>query len=253
MYIYKIFMILLMFSVIIGVSQADTLILTNGLLLEGKYQGGTTTTIKFETSGTIQEVAISEIKSITFSAPEPEAQTSSPAASPGAGAVVAAPAVAKAAASGTQIPAGTKLMIKTAEDVSTASHQAGAMFKCALEADLILNGAMVAPKGSEIYGKVLESVGGRRVGNQRIVVSFDKISINGQLVAMDTDDVGAEGGRGGAARAVGAGALIGAAAGDAGAGAAVGAGLALLAGGKHIKVPAGTVVEVSIKQAIMVP
>ena len=127
------------------------------------------------------------------------------------------------------------------------------MFKAALETDLILNGAMIAPKGSEIYGKVLESISGRRIGNQRIVVSFDKISINGQLVAMDTDDVGAEGGRGGAARAVGAGALIGAAAGDAGAGAAVGAGLALLAGGKHIQVPAGAVVEVSIKQAIKVP
>lgn len=70
---------------------------------------------------------------------------------------------------------------------------------------------------------------------------------------MDTDDVGVEGGRGGAVRAVGAGALIGAAAGDAGAGAAVGAGLALLAGGKHIQVPAGSVVEVSIKQAITVP
>jgi len=47
--------------------------------------------------------------------------------------------------------------------------------------------------------------------------------------------------------------LIGAAAGDAGAGAAVGAGLALLAGGKHIQVPAGTIVEVSIKQSIAVP
>lgn len=56
-----------------------------------------------------------------------------------------------------------------------------------------------------------------------------------------------------AARAVGAGALIGAAAGDAGAGAAVGAGLALLTGGKHIQVPAGSVVEVSLKQAITVP
>lgn len=88
---------------------------------------------------------------------------------------------------------------------------------------------------------------------QRIVVSFDQISLNGQLVAMDTDDVGAEGGRGGAARAVGAGALIGAAAGDAGKGAAVGAGLALLAGGQHIQVPAETIVEVSIKQPITVP
>ena len=100
---------------------------------------------------------------------------------------------------------------------------------------------------------VLESIGGRRIGNQRILVSFNKISLNGQMVAMETDDVGAEGGRGGAARAVGAGALIGAAAGDAAKGAAVGAGLALLAGGKHIQIPAGAIVEVSLKQEITVP
>ena len=257
MRVYKKFMMLLMFSVFFGVVQADTLVLTNGLSLEGKYQGGTATTVKFETSGSVQEVAVSEIKSITFSAPAAAPQTTDPAAGAGPGAAAAVPAAAAAslaaAPSGTEIPTGTKMMIKTTEDVSTASHKAGTMFKCALEADLVVNGALVASKGSEVYGKVLESIGGRRIGNQRIVVSFDKISINGQLVAMATDDVGAEGGRGGAARAVGAGALIGAAAGDAGAGAAVGAGLALLAGGKHIKVPAGTVVEVSLKQAITVP
>ena len=112
---------------------------------------------------------------------------------------------------------------------------------------------MIAAKDTEIYGKVVESVGGRRIGNQRIMVTFDKIKLNGQLVAMETDDVGAEGGRGGAARAVGAGALIGAAAGDAAKGAAVGGAVALLAGGKHIQIPADTVVEVALKQPISVP
>jgi len=245
--------LLFMILMLVYSVQADTLVLKNGLTLDGTYKGGSETTIKFETSGAVQEVAISDIKSLTFSAPAAKTESAAP-ATPAAGATAGVGATAMAAAaSGSQIPAGTKIMVKTAEDVSTASHQAGAMFKAVLEADLIVNNSLVAAKGSEIYGKVLESVGGRRIGNQRIVVSFDKISINGQLVAMDTDDVGAEGGRGGAARAVGAGALIGAAAGDAGKGAAVGAGLALLAGGKHIKVPAGTVVEVAIKQAIAVP
>jgi hypothetical protein len=243
------FVSLLFFS-----AQADTLVLKNGLTLEGKYKGGSETSIKFETSGAVQEVAVSEIKSLTFSEPP---VTSAAAKAPVTPAVPAAAAVGtakmSAAPSGTEVPAGTKLMIKTSEDVTTASHQAGSVFKATLETDLVYNNMLIASKGSEIYGKVLESVGGRRIGNQRIVVSFDKISINGQFVEMDTDDVGAEGGRGGAARAVGAGALIGAAAGDAGKGAAVGAGLALLAGGKHIRVPAGSVVEVSIKQAIKVP
>lgn len=235
--------LLLMFSL-----QADTLVLKNGLTLEGKYKGGTETTIKFETSGAVQEVATAEIKSLTFSAPVEKAAAEG-AADP---AVVAATAEA-VAASGTQIPAGTKIMIRTKEAISTASHQQGSKFTCELEADLNVDGKVVAPKGTPVYGTVLESIGGRRVGMQRIVVSFDKINLNNQLVAMVTDDVGAEGGRGGAARAVGAGALIGAAAGDAGAGAAVGAGLALLAGGKHIQVPAETIVEVSIKQSITVP
>jgi hypothetical protein len=250
----KMFMTLVLSAILIGMSTADTLVLKNGLSLQGKYKGGNETTIMFETSGAVQEVAIAEVQSLTFSASGPEKQPSSQAISPAAAAAATTvPAAAVPAASGTKIPAGTKLMIKTSEDISTDSHQAGAIFKCELESDLILDGAVVAEKGREIYGKVLESVGGRRIGNQRIMVTFDKIMLNGQLVAMDTEDVGAEGGRGGAARAVGAGALIGAAAGDAAKGAAVGGAVALLAGGKHIQIPAGTIVEVALKIEIAVP
>jgi hypothetical protein len=85
-----------------------------------------------------------------------------------------------------------------------------------------------------------------------LVVTFSDLSINNQMVPIVTDDAGAEGGRGGAARKVGAGALIGAAAGDAAADAAVGAGVALLAGGTHIQVPAGTLVEVALKQPVTI-
>ena len=193
----KIFISFLVISLglITATGLADTLVLKNGLSLEGKFKGGNETVIKFETSGAVQEVAISEIKSLTFSAPETKAKSNA----------AAAPAAAAATAgtlSGTKIPAGTKLTIQTLEDISTASYQAGAIFRCALELDLILDGTAIAPKGSEVYGVVLESIGGRRIGNQRILVSFNKISLNGQMVAMETDDVGAEGGRGGAARAV---------------------------------------------------
>ena len=243
-----IYSLVICLGVMASVSLADTLVLKNGLTLEGRYKGGTEQTIQFETSGKVQEISLTEIKSLTFSVPETQAKTDN-AATP----ATAAASVTNGEISGTQIPAGTKLTIRTSEDISTASHQKGAIFKCALEANLIVDGTIVAPKGTEVYGIVLESIGGRRVGNQRIVVSFNKISFNDQLVAMETEDVGAEGGRGGAARAVGAGALIGAAAGDAAAGAAVGAGVALLAGGKHIQIPAGTIVEVAIKKEIIVP
>jgi hypothetical protein len=151
-----------------------------------------------------------------------------------------------------EIPAGTKIMIKTKEAISTAQHKNGAVVEGALELDLVINGTKVAPKGTIVYGTVLESIGGRRIGKQRIVIQFDHIVINGKKVAIETDPVGAEGGRGGAAKMVGAGALIGSASGNAGKGAAIGAGVALLAGGKHIQIPAGTKVDLTIKNSVKI-
>lgn len=228
-----------------SLAMADTVVLKDGRVLQGTYKGGTDSVIKFEVNGKLQDIAVGDITSLTFSpretkaaAPPPSAATATAAATPASGSVT--------------VPTGTKLTIKTSEAVSTANHQAGSKFKAALEADLAVNGVVAAPKGTVVYGKVLESSGGRRVGVQRIVVTFSDLSINNQMVPIVTDDVGAEGGRGGAARKVGAGALIGAAAGDAAAGAAVGAGVALLAGGTHIQVPAGALVEVTLKQPVTI-
>jgi hypothetical protein len=143
-------------------------------------------------------------------------------------------------------------MLKLKDNVGTATHQTGSRFSALLEADLAASGVVVAPKGTPVYGKVLESSGGRRVGKQHLLATFTEISVNNQTIAIVTDEVGAEGSPGGAAKKVGAGALIGAAAGDAAAGAAIGGALALLGPGGQINIPAGTLVEVSLKQPFTV-
>jgi len=151
------------------------------------------------------------------------------------------------------VPAGARLMIKLAQTISTQSHKSGSSFEGALENDLVADGITVAPKGSKVFGKVIESRGGKVVGGSKLLATFTGITIDNQVVPIVTDDVGAEGGAGKTAKAVGAGALIGAAAGDAGAGAAVGGAVALLSsGGNHIQIPAGTLVEVALKQAFTV-
>jgi len=226
---------------------ADTLVLKDGRVLQGMFKGGTENVIKFDVNGMMQEVAVSEITSLTFSPRAAQPEAAQMQAQPASGAAGGAGVVM----AGT-IPAGTKLTLKTKEAVSTASHQKGSKFTSTLETDIVVDGKVLVPKGTVVYGTVLESSGGRRVGVQRLMVTFTALGINNQMVPIETDDVGAEGGRGGAARKVGAGALIGAAAGDAGAGAAVGGALALLGGGNHIQVPAGTLVEVSLKQAVTV-
>ena len=45
---------------------SDEIILKNGLKLKGTFKGGTEKVIKFKTSGEVQQIAISEIKSLTF-------------------------------------------------------------------------------------------------------------------------------------------------------------------------------------------
>lgn len=212
-------------------ASADTVVLKDGRVLQGIFKGGTESFIKFEVDGKLQDIAVGEVTSLTFSPRETKA----------------------AAPVGAVIPAGTKLMVKTVGAVSTASHKEGSKFKAVLETDVLVNGVVVVPKGAEVYGTVLESKGGKRVGSQRLVMTLSDLSINNQLVPIVTDEVGAEGGRGSTARKVGAGALIGAATGSAGKGAAAGAGVAVLAGGSHIQVAAGTLMEVSLKQPATIP
>ena len=226
---------------------ADTLVLKNGMTLQGTFKGGNEATIQFETGGAVQNVQISDIESLTFAA------SSDTAAPPGA-AVATLPAQAVASGPVT-IPAGTMMMVKLDKAISTASHQKGAVMTGLLEQDLVVDKQVVAPKGTLLYGVVVESVGGKRLGNQKIGFQFNSIMINNEKVAIVTPPLGAEGGRGGALKTVAGAALIGGAIdGNSGAktGALVGAGAAVLAGGRHIQIPAGTLAEIPINQAVTI-
>jgi len=114
--------ILFLSTILYCTAQADTLVLKNGLFLQGKYKGGAETTIMFETSGSVQEVAILEIQSLTFSIPAGETAAGSTETQAAPTATVAAvtttpEAVAETpAAAVKEIPAGTKMMIKTSEE-----------------------------------------------------------------------------------------------------------------------------------------
>ena len=236
---------LLLFSLTV---LADTLVLKDGKVLQGTFKSGTADALQFEVNGKVETVMLSEITTLTFSPREVKAAAAETQAAP------AVAAAAPVAATGpVTVPAGSKLMLKTKDTISTASHKKGSKFTAVLETDLAVNGVVVAPKGTLVYGTVLESIGGRAIGGSRLLATFTDLSINNQMIPIVTDEVGAETAPGGTAKKVGAGALIGAAAGDAGAGAAVGGAVALLsARGNHLQIPAETLVEVSLKQPLTI-
>jgi len=243
---------------------ADTIVMKDGKVVQGTLKGAGETTIMVDVGGKIQEIAINDIASFTF-APRGAKSAAAP-ATPATGATPATPAAGAAAGAATAAPpataktgpatlaAGTTLMLKSKDPVSTATHKKGTKFTTLLENDLVVDGRVVVPKGTVVYGTVVSSRGGKVVGGASLVVTFTQMMVNNQPIAIVTDEAGAETAPGGAAKKVGAGALVGAAAGDTGAGAAVGGALALMtAKGNHLQVPPGTVVQVKLQQPVAIP
>lgn len=223
-------------------ARADTLVLKNGKVLQGTFKGGTEAIIGFEADGKVQQVAVADVVSLTIS-PRP-----APPAAPAA----AAPAAAQGPVT---LPAGTKLMVKLEKSVNTQANQAGSSISGFLDLDLTANGVVVAPRGSKLYGKVVKSDGGRIIGQPIIAIQYTDLVIRNQSFPIMTDPIGAEGDRSGAVKKVAAGALIGAAIDGghgAGTGALVGGGVAVLAGGRHIQIAAGTLAEIYLKQPLTI-
>lgn len=154
------------------------------------------------------------------------------------------------------IPEGTRLMIKLDKPINTAKDKAGSIVTAVLDIDLVVDGKVIAPQGSKVYGKVLESRGGKILGGQKLVVQFTDVMINNQLTRIMTEPVGVEAGKGNTVKKVGAGALIGSAFGGskgAGTGALIAGGLSVLgSGGNHIQIPAGTIAEIPLKAPVTI-
>lgn len=266
-------------------SVEHTLVLKNGTILKGELLTRTDDGFRFAVGDEVREVPEAEVFSLTLregerplfvasaeptSPPEEAAPKASlppaspapaaprePAPAPKQAALPAPPPVAAAPPVRQEltVPPGTRLMLRLDEDVSTGSHPRGAPISANLDSAIQVEGVTAAPKGAKVYGRVIESSGGKRVRNQKLVLEFTDITVGEQLVPIDTDRVGASGGGGSGLRKVGAGALIGGALGGksgAGKGALVGGGLSLLAGGSHIKVPRGTLIELHLRTELTI-
>jgi len=136
----KTFMISLVFLILVSFVIADTLVLKDGRVLQGTYKGGDETSVFFEVEGKEQAIPLFDITTITFSPREETAEVGS-----------------AAQAGSVTIPAGSRVLVKLTQPVSTASHKEGASVTGVLATGLAANGQIVVPPGTKIHGKVLES------------------------------------------------------------------------------------------------
>jgi hypothetical protein len=135
-------------------------------------------------------------------------------------------------------PAGTAIVIRTMTTLSTKTVQAGETFAGSLEQPLVDGTWVIAPKGADIRGKVVESdPGGRVKGRAKLSIRLTQIeTADGQKIDVDSSvyTVEAESTKKKDATKVGIGSAVGAAIGaiaGGGKGAAKGAAVGAGAGG----------------------
>lgn len=266
---------------------SDSLQLKDGRLIQGKYLGGTSAEINFLVGGEVQRYPISSVLLLNFSTPASAAATNSPAPSTPTSTArsmssqpqswgTSAPSLqqrkpanneATVAANSITVPAGQRLVVRMIDGVDSARNQAGDRFQASLEEPLTVDGELVAPKGTEVSGRLSEAnEGGRVAGRSELRLELISMRLNGQDYALSTGEYEVSGKSRGAstAKKVGGGAalgaIIGAVAGG-GKGAAIGAGVGAGAGtavsvmtrGEQVHVPSETVLEFTLRQATTLP
>ena len=237
-------------------ARADVLELKNGKVLTGKYLGGTAGTLRFETGGATQVIETSQALALTFSsdAASGPAPATPPATTPAA---PATPAPAATAPSAVTVNAGTTLLVRLVDPVTSKDPQ-GKRFTTTLESDLVVNGMMVAKAGAKVYGRVQSAQqAGRYVGQSSLDLRLSELAVGPNLVPVVTSGYTQKGDKsiGKTAKGAAAGAAIGAIA-DGGEGAGKGAAIGAVASGvkkgQGVTLNPGTLLEFQLQQPLTV-
>jgi hypothetical protein len=165
------------------------------------------------------------------------------------------------------VPAGTRILIRTVDSIDTSKQKTGYRFTATLETNLQAEDAVVAPRGSTVYGRLANAASsGKFKGSSQLTLELTDIVINGNPYPLLTSTYEIKGkGEGGETTkkvlgGAGLGALIGGLAGG-GAGAAIGAlagagaGTAVAASkkGEQLQIPSESLLEFRLEQSVALP
>ncbi|GLS90182.1 hypothetical protein GCM10007916_12490 [Psychromonas marina] len=153
---------------------------------------------------------------------------------------------------------GSTLMVKISKGFNSRHHKSGQRFSGVLESNLMSGNAIVAPKGSEVYGVLTEvKKAGRIAGSASLSFTLTELSIAGTLHSISTHALTGEGENtaketaGKTARATAIGGLVN---GSSGAknGAKVGVGASILTQGNDIEVPDNSLLDFILASPLII-
>ena len=166
------------------------------------------------------------------------------------------------------VPAGTRILVRLSETLSSTNQRAGARFTSRLETNVMAEGVVAATRGATVHGQVVAAQSaGRMAGGSELALELTDIVINDTAHPIMTSAYHLQGqGQGGrtarnVAGGAGLGSVIGAVAGGgrgAGNGAAAGGALGTAraasgGGGQQINFAQGTLLEFRLQQPASLP
>ncbi len=160
------------------------------------------------------------------------------------------------------VPAGTKIQIRTADDLNTGKNKSGDSYAGFLNSDLVVEGKTVAPAGSKVHGTVGKvERAGMLFGKARLKLQLVDLVVGHRIYPISTESLEIDGKKSRTLLKIGGGAAVGAAVGaiaDGGEGAAIGAAagaaagtaVAAASGGKQVKIEAQTLLEFALNKPV---
>jgi hypothetical protein len=245
---------------------ADSLELKNGSLIKGKFIGGTQTSISFQVGSSVQSYNVADIRSLRFDSDERVGSASPSSNHLNVRAAEEKEGVAEPSSSAI-LPAGTRISVRTIDDIDSTKNRVGYRFRASLEEPLWVDGILVVPKGADVYGRLEESKEtGTFAGRSELRVALTGIVVNGATVPLVTGEYEVSGrskGESTTKRIVGGaaiGSIIGALA-DGGKGAAIGAGAGaglgaaseILTAGDKVTIPSETLLDFTLERTVTIP
>ena len=160
-----------------GMAWADTLEMKDGRLLEGTYMGGTQTSMRFQTEGKVQVVPVKDILALTFAEPASSANQQTP--------LSGKTQTAQRPGQYTITP-GVKIPVRMSDTVSIQYNQKDDWFAGTLEQDLVVNGTVIAPKGTPVNGQVVSAAQQGKYGPS-LVITLRELNLGTQTVKLATN------------------------------------------------------------------
>ncbi len=161
--------------------RADRLEMIDGSVIWGRFIESTQDTITFEFIGGVAIFAVSDVFAVNFLEP----------ALPGEAALGAE--ISAYRARPVTVPAGTRILARTIDGISSRIYGAGSAFTAVLAGDVVAEGMVLASRGTVVTGRLTRMQRARRAGRSSLTVELTSITVGGIVYPIVTSSVRAAG------------------------------------------------------------